>query len=162
MILRRNFQIQNNLRLKTSFRVTAHLLPKGTLLVKLSQIVSRGEKVCPGQVISDGQMDGLIILGRLQSGLLIRQLAWGKLILCTRQDRFQHPKSKSPSSSLLLCGSGCWRILNKYKTTRNEPPWSLDEIRRQRRSLWISVDRAQLKREPPLVQHSHWEVSLGP
>lgn len=73
MILRRNFQIQINLRLLSGSLHIFYL--KALRWLSMSQIGSRGEKISPGQVISDGQMDALIIIGRPQSGLLIRQLA---------------------------------------------------------------------------------------
>lgn len=56
---------------ETTWKVTAHLLTKGTLKVKYSQIGLTKEKICSGQVMSDGRTDGVVTKGRLQSGALI-------------------------------------------------------------------------------------------
>lgn len=44
--------------LETWFKVTSYVLLKGTVWVKYEPYWARGEKICSGQEISNGQADG--------------------------------------------------------------------------------------------------------
>lgn len=46
------------LDLETWFKVTSYVLLKGTVWVKYEPYWARGEKICSGQEISNGQADG--------------------------------------------------------------------------------------------------------